>query len=193
MNSFKSICVNCGSNPGLKPDYINTAGLLGQTLAEKNIELVYGGSNVGLMGALAQAVLQNGGKVIGVIPESIADRVGNRHVSELHVVASMHERKQLMFELSDGFIALPGGFGTLEEIFELLTWSQLGYHTKPCGFLNICGYFDKLMAFLDHTSAQRFVRREHRRMVLVDHTVQGLLEQFEAYEAPMIEKWMDKG
>jgi uncharacterized protein (TIGR00730 family) len=192
MNTFKSICVNCGSNPGLEPDYMETAGMLGQTLVENNIDLVYGGSDVGLMGALAQAVLQNGGKVIGVIPESFADRVGNRHITELYVVESMHERKKLMFDLSDGFIALPGGFGTLEEIFELLTWSQLGYHTKPCGFLNVCGYFDRLMAFLDHTFAQQFVRQEHRQMVLVDDTVNGLLKQFETYEAPKIEKWIDK-
>lgn len=193
MNTFKSICVNCGSNPGIEPDYVASAGLLGQTLAENNIDLVYGGSDVGLMGALAHAVLQNGGKVIGVIPESFADKVGNRHVSELHIVTSMHERKKLMFDLSDGFIALPGGYGTLEEIFELLTWSQLGYHTKPCGFLNVCGYFDKLMAFLDHTSAQQFVRQAHRQMVLIDDTIEGLLKKLEKYEAPMIEKWIEKG
>jgi len=150
-DGMKRVCVNCGSNPGARPEYIAAARTLGTFLAEEDIELVYGGANVGLMGVVATAVMENGGKVIGVIPESFAGKVAQNDLDELYVMPLMHERKHKMFELSDGFIALPGGMGTIEELFEILTWAQPGFHDKPCGMLNICGYFDSLLEFLDHS------------------------------------------
>jgi uncharacterized protein (TIGR00730 family) len=183
------ICVFCGSSPGARPEYLQAAAQLGQALASKSIGLVYGGAKVGAMGQIANAALASGGEVIGVIPEQLVEKeVAFTDLANLHVVGSMHERKALMVELSDGFIALPGGFGTFEEFFEVLTWAQLGLHRKPCGFLNVCGYFDQLIAFLDHAMDQQFLRTEYRAMVLVDEDPEGLLAQFAAYQPPAIDK-----
>ena len=191
-HQLKKICINAGSSPGLLIEYREAANRLGRTLAENNIDLVYGGAGVGLMGEVANAAIAHGGKAIGVIPKSLAHRVAHKDLSQLHVVDSMHERKQKMFDLSDGFIALPGGLGTLEEVLEILTWSQLGLHGKPCGMLNICGYFDKLLAFIDHAVSQRFIRQEHRDMILVETHPANLLRRFRTYGAPTVEKWMDR-
>lgn len=188
---IKNICVNCGSNTGTRPEYLKAAIDLGRYLEKNNIGIVYGGAGVGLMGAVASSALQNNGKVIGVIPESFADRVAHNDLTELHIVSTMHERKTMMFDLSDGFIALPGGMGTIEEIFEVLTWAQLGYHTKPCGILNICGYYDNMLAFLENAVDQQFVRKEHKDMLLVDVDPESLLTRFNNYEAVPIEKWID--
>lgn len=188
---MKRICVYCGSNPGSRPEYLASATELGELLAEKDIEIVYGGAEVGLMGAVASAAINHGGKVTGVIPETFAGKIAHDHLSELHVVPTMHARKTKMFDLSDGFIALPGGLGTLEEAFEIFTWAQLGFHEKPCGLLNVCGYFDRILEFLDHSVSQQFVKRAHREMVLVDHHSEGLLMQFDSYQAPRIQKWMN--
>jgi uncharacterized protein (TIGR00730 family) len=147
---MKRICVYCGSSSGSRSEYQDTAAYLGQCLAEKGIGIVYGGAEVGLMGAVASSALNRGGEVIGVIPELFADKVKHNQLSQLHIVPTMHARKKKMFDLSDGFIALPGGIGTIEEVFEILTWAQLGYHEKPCGILNVCGYFDNLIEFLEH-------------------------------------------
>lgn len=188
---MKRICVYCGSNSGSRPEYLETAVFLGRHLAEKGIGIVYGGAEVGLMGAVATSALNHGGEVIGVIPESFADKVKHSQLSQLHVVPTMHERKKLMFDLSDGFVALPGGIGTLEEAFEILTWAQLGYHEKPCGLLNVCGYFDRIIEFLDHSVSQRFLNKSHREMIIVDEDPNGLLKQFEGYKAPKELKWMN--
>ena len=189
---MKSICVNCGSNTGTCPEYMDTAIELGKYLAQNNINLVYGGAEVGLMGAVASSAMENGGKVTGVIPESFADKVANNKLSELIVVSTMHERKTKMFDLSDGFIALPGGMGTLEEMFEILTWAQLGFHSKPCGLLNVCGYYSSILEFLDNAVNNQFVRQEHRDMLLVDTEVENLIAKFNSYEAPVIEKWINR-
>ncbi len=188
---LKRICINCGSSSGLLPEYRESARSLGRQLVEEGLDIVFGGADVGLMGEVTNSALACGGKVIGVIPEAIAGKVGHERISELHVVPSMHERKKLMFELSDAFIGLPGGLGTLEEIFEILTWAQLGFHTKPCGLLNLCGYFDRLLEFLDHSVEQRFVKQAHRDMLLVAESPSELLTQFRLYRAPRVDKWID--
>lgn len=190
MRGLKRVCVNCGSSAGLLPDYAAAARELGERLAAERLEVVYGGASVGLMAAVADAALAAGGHVIGVVPSAIADRVGHRRLSELRIVDTMHERKSLMFDLADAFIALPGGFGTLEEMLELLTWAQLGMHAKPCGLLNAAGYYDGLLRFLDHGVEQRFVKAEHRRMLLVGDTAQDMLRQLRVYRAPTVEKWI---
>ncbi|WP_163338716.1 TIGR00730 family Rossman fold protein [Desulfopila sp. IMCC35008] len=189
---MKRICVYCGSNTGAQPEYLESAKALGTLLAQGNIDVVYGGAEVGLMGAVASAALAEGGNVIGIIPKSFADKVCHTKLSELQIVPTMHDRKTRMFDLSDAFITLPGGIGTLEETFEILTWAQIGFHSKPCGLLNINGYFDSIIEFLDHSLRQQFVRQEHRDMVLVDNNPQGLLHQFENYQAPTIRKWIEK-
>ncbi len=190
---MKRICVFAGSSPGANDAYRNAAIDLGEALAERDVELVYGGGCVGLMGVLADAALARGGRVIGVIPHTLMVReVGHRALTELHVVDSMHERKAMMAELSEGFIALPGGFGTLEEMFEILTWAQLGLHGHPCGLLNVEGYFDSLLAFLDHSVEQAFVRDAHRAMLLVDDSPRSLLDRFAAYRAPVVAKWLQR-
>jgi uncharacterized protein (TIGR00730 family) len=163
---------------------------LGEALVERGCELVYGGADVGLMGEVADTVLKAGGIVRGVIPESFADKVSHQGLTELRVVPSMHERKKIMFDLSDAFIALPGGFGTLEEVAEVLTWAQLGLHAKPCGLINVNGYFDPLLSFLDGAVAKGFMRPEHRRMLLVADEPAGLLEQMATYQVPTVEKWV---
>lgn len=190
---MKRICVFAGSSPGANDAYRSAAVELGEALAARDIELVYGGGCVGLMGVLADAALARGGRVTGVIPHTLMVReVGHRALTELHVVDSMHERKAKMAELSEGFIALPGGFGTLEELFEILTWAQLGLHGHPCGLLNVNGYFDSLLAFLDHSVQEAFVRDAHRGMLLVDDTPQSLLDRFAAYRAPVVAKWLQR-
>ncbi len=188
---MKTLCVYCGSNSGSRPEYLEAATRLGQCLAERKIAIVYGGAEVGLMGAVASSALNNGGDVIGVIPELFAERVKHNKLSQLHIVPTMHDRKKKMFDLSDGFIALPGGIGTIEEIFEILAWAQLGYHEKPCGILNICGYFDGIINFLEHSVNQQFLKRAHREMIMIDEKPDDLLIQFEAYKAPKEPKWMN--
>ncbi|MCP4346382.1 MAG: TIGR00730 family Rossman fold protein [Desulfobacterales bacterium] len=189
---MKRICVYCGSNSGAKPEYLQAAKQLGNVLVEKNIGLVYGGASVGIMGEIANAVTEQGGEVIGVIPQTIAEKknITFTGLSDLRVVGTMHERKALMAELSDGFIAMPGGFGTFEEFFEILTWAQLGLHKKPCGVLNVCQYFDKLMAFLQHATDNQFIKEEHCSMVLVDERPEMLLEKLGEYQAPETGKWI---
>jgi uncharacterized protein (TIGR00730 family) len=186
---MKRVCVFCGSSPGAKQEYIEGAKHLGQALAERKIGLVYGGSKIGLMGYVAQAAVTAGGDVIGVIPNSLVKReVAYTGAIDLRVVDTMHERKALMADLSDGFIALPGGLGTLEEFFEALTWAQLGMHKKPCGFLNVSHYYDQVLGFLDHSVDQLFLEPEHRAMVLVDESPEGLLDQFDVYLPPTADK-----
>lgn len=186
---MKRICVQCGSNAGFEPAYRAMARRLGQTLAEQGLELVYGGSHIGLMGEVANAALAAGGRAIGVIPKALASKVAHAGLSELYVVDSMHQRKAQMFELSDGFLALPGGWGTLEEMAEVLTWAQLGWHQKPCGLLNVDGYYDPLLAFLDQAVTKGFLHPAHRSMLLVAESPETLLEQFAGYQAPAVQKW----
>jgi len=186
---MKRICVFCGSSPGFDPVYLAMARKLGRVILDHGLELVYGGAGIGLMGAIADTVFQGGGVAIGVIPKSIADRVPHIEITEQFVVDSMHERKAKMFDISDAFIALPGGLGTLEEITELLTWAQLGQHRKPCGLVNVGGYYDALLTFLDNVVSQGFMRREHREMLLVSEDPEELINGFNGYRAPEIEKW----
>ena len=161
---------------------------LGQAIIENQYEMVYGGADVGLMSEVADTVLKAGGTVLGIIPESLARKVSHQGLTELHVVGSMHERKKMMFDLSDAFIALPGGFGTLEEVAELLTWAQLGLHSKPCGLINVDGYFDHLLSFLDNAVSNGFMKQEHRKMLLVSETPKDLLDQAAAYKPPTTNK-----
>jgi uncharacterized protein (TIGR00730 family) len=189
---MKRICVFCGSSPGSRPEYRAAAEELGTKLARSNIGLVYGGGNVGLMGVLADAVLAAGGEAVGVIPENLmALEVGHKGLTKLHVVRSMHERKALMADLSDGFIAMPGGFGTLEEICEVVTWSQLGLHAKPCGILNVLGYYSPLLAMFDHAVEERFLKPENRALVLARDSVVELLRAMERWRPVRVEKWLD--
>ena len=188
---MKRLCVFCGSNPGGRPDYGDAARAMGLALAERGIGLVYGGGGVGLMGIVADTVMQAGGEVIGIIPEALLRReVGHLDVTELHIVGSMHERKAMMADLSDGFVAMPGGYGTFEEFCEVITWSQLGFHPKPCGLLNVAGYYAPLLAMFDHAVAERFVRPLHRALVLEDTSPTGLLEKMRAFVPPPSEKWI---
>ena len=189
---MQRICVFAGSNNGRQAEYLTAAQELGRALAQRHVGLIYGGARVGLMGALADAVLAAHGHVTGVIPQAlVAKEVAHDGLSDLRVVGSMHERKGMMTDLADGFIALPGGWGTLEEFFEVLTWAQLGLHEKPCGLLNVRGFFDGLLSFIEHSIDERFVRRENRRMVIVSNTPGGLLELFDEYVPPVVEKWID--
>ncbi len=191
MADVKRICVFTGSSVGVNAAHRDAAVALAEVLVERDIELVYGGGCVGLMGVLADAVLARGGRVTGVIPQALMLReVGHRGLTELKVVGSMHERKATMAQLSNGFIALPGGFGTLEELFEILTWAQLGLHQQPCGVLNADRYYDALLQFLEHALAQGFVCREHRDMLLVEDDPTRLLDRFENYRAPAVGKWL---
>ncbi|HVR42254.1 MAG TPA: TIGR00730 family Rossman fold protein [Thermoanaerobaculia bacterium] len=190
---MKTICVFAGSSAGRESGYRAVAQELGRALAQRSLGLVYGGARVGLMGAVADAVLAAGGKVTGVIPAALVEKeVAHEGLSELRIVGSMHERKATMAELSDGFIALPGGWGTVEEFFEVLTWAQLGLHRKPCGLLNAGGYFDPLLSFIVHSVDQGFVRAEHRAMVRVSASASELLDDLAAYEPPRVEKWIDR-
>jgi uncharacterized protein (TIGR00730 family) len=188
---MKNICVYCGSNPGRLPEYRDAARLLGYEMAGRGLGLVYGGASIGVMGAVADAVLERGGQAVGVIPYSLATKeVSHDGLDELIVVDSMHERKAKMAELSDGFIALPGGWGTIEEIFEMLTWAQLGFHEKPCGLLNVAAYYDPLFAFLENAIEQQFVKEEYRPMIIMDEAPAVLLDRFDHYRAPQVKKWI---
>ena len=173
--------------------YAAAAKVLAEEIVRRDFELVYGGANVGLMGVVADRVLELGGRAIGVIPESLVKwEVAHEHLTELHVVGSMHERKALMADLSSGFVALPGGVGTLEETFEVLTWAQLGMHDKPCGLLNIEGYFDHLITFLNHSVAEKFLKQVHRDLLLVETEAAALLDAFDRFVAPIVDKWVDR-
>jgi uncharacterized protein (TIGR00730 family) len=191
--ALSSVCVFCGSNGGADPAYLETAARTGRALAERGLRLVYGGGKVGMMGAVADAALEAGGEVVGVIPQQIYDlEIGHEGVSELRVVASMHERKALMAELADAFVALPGGIGTFEELFEVYTWAQLGLHRKPLGLLDVAGYYAPLEAMLDHAVEQRFLRVETRAMLVRDDSLDALLERFDGWEPPDLMKWIDR-
>lgn len=193
MNTLNSLCLFCGASPGADPAYRDAAASFGTTLAHRNIRLIYGGGSVGLMGVAADACLAAGGEVVGVIPRMLMEKeVGHAGVTQMHVVETMHERKALMTELSDGFIALPGGFGTLDELFESLTWQQLAYHTKPIGLLNVNGFFDALIAFLDHARDERFLRDLHRESLQVDTDLSVLIDKLRRAEAPDTGKWLDR-
>ena len=188
---MKRICVYCGSSPGRHPAYLKAAAKLGRRLASRQIALVYGGASVGMMGAVADAVLEAGGEAIGIIPEALAVKeVAHANLSEQHVVHSMHERKSLMAHMSDGFIAMPGGWGTFEEIFEALTWAQLGFHDKPCGLLNVQGYFNSLFTFLEHAIEEQFVKPVYREMLFLEDDSDVLLQRFNGYRAPKVKKWL---
>jgi uncharacterized protein (TIGR00730 family) len=191
---LKRICVFCGSSVGARPAYREAAQRLGELLADRGIGVVFGGGGIGLMGVVADAALSKGGEVIGVIPESLVRReIGHRGVTKLYVVETMHQRKALMADLSDAFIALPGGYGTLEEFCEAVTWSQLGIQRKPCGLLNIEGYWDGLLALLDHAVDEQFVRPENSELVLVARRPELMLERLGAWTPPAhIEKWLGK-
>ena len=191
---MKSICVFCGSRPGNDPAYAKAAEALGRTLAQSGITLVYGGGHVGLMGVVADAALDAGGEVIGVMPRALVEReISHTTLTKLHVVGSMHERKALMADLAEGFIALPGGTGTLEEFFEMLTWAQLGEHEKPCGLLNTGGYYDSLLTVFDHMVEKGFVSSEHRKLVLVESDPDAMLDAFARYSPPKTVKWITPG
>jgi len=193
MRVINRVCVFAGSNAGIRGEYADAARDLGALLAARGIGLVYGGARVGLMSVLADAALAAGGTVTGVMPSAlVAKEVAHSGLTELHVVSSMHERKAMMSDLSDGFIALPGGWGTWEEFFEVLTWGQLGLHRKPCGLLNVSGYFDGLMSFVGHSIHEGFVRREFGSMISVATAPERLLDMLSAYQAPVVEKWIDR-
>ncbi len=188
---MKRICVFCGANTGKRDQYSTAAKDLAEELVSREIEIVYGGGRIGLMGVLAERAIELGGRVIGVIPESLATKeVAHDSISELIVVGSMHERKAKMAELSDGFISLPGGIGTIEETFEMLTWSQLGFHNKPCGIINVLGFYDKLIEFLNHISEEKFFMDIYRRMLIVETDPSALLEKFEQYKPPQVKHWI---
>lgn len=193
MPQLRRICVYCGSNHGNDPSHRASAHELGAFLARNGIGLVYGGGNIGLMGAVADGTLSQNGEVIGVIPKSLMEKeLGHGGVTELHVVSSMHERKKMMVDLSDGFIALPGGFGTLDELFETLTWLQLSFHDKPVALLNIGGFFDGLITFIAHMSQSGFLKPEHAACVLVENEPEKLLASMEAFRPPDLGKWIEK-
>jgi hypothetical protein len=189
---FRSICVYCGSSPGRDPEFAGAAAELGRLLADRRITLVYGGGHVGLMGVLADATMAAGGEVYGVITRALQRKeVAHTSLSRLEVTESMHERKAAMAEASDGFIMLPGGLGTLEEFFEAATWTQLGIQSKPCGILNVKGYFDPLIALLDRSTEQRFLREEHRNSIVVESQVEALVDRLIAWTPLVVEKWLD--
>jgi uncharacterized protein (TIGR00730 family) len=187
----KRFCVFCGSNSGNRPAYAKAAASLAEHLVARNISIVCGGGKVGLMGALADAALRQGGEVIGVIPRVLVEKeVGHTGLTKLKIVESMHERKALMAQLADGFIAMPGGFGTFEEFCEILTWTQLGLQRKPCGILNVEGYYDPLLKLFDHAVAEKFLKPEHRQLVIADQSVDSLVRRMLEYELPAVEKWI---
>ena len=191
--TFKRLCVFCGSSHGANPVYAEAAKNLGAEFARRGITLVYGGGNVGLMGVIADAVLAAGGEVIGVIPEALmAKELGHSGIQDLRVVKTMHERKAMMAELSDGFIAMPGGIGTFEEFFEIVTWAQLGFHAKPCALLNVNGFYDPLLRLIDHAIAEHFVKPKQRDLVLVESDGSKLLECMANQHVPHEPKWIDR-
>jgi uncharacterized protein (TIGR00730 family) len=190
---MKSICVYCGSNFGNRNSYLEAAQSLGVQMAQSGITLIYGGAKVGLMGAVADSVLEAGGKVIGVMPQALVDKeIAHTGLSDLRVVRSMHERKSLMADLADAFIALPGGLGTLEEFCEVVTWTQLGFHNKACGLLNIDGFYNRLISFLNHATKEQFIRSEHRSIVLAAETPEELIQKLSQFEIPNLQKWINR-
>ena len=191
---LRRVCVFCGSNSGARPEYSAAAQRVGEALLARGLELVYGGGNIGLMAVVAETVMQGGGRVTGVIPHGLERReVAHHGITDLRVVASMHERKSTMASLSDAFISLPGGIGTFEETLEIITWSQLGMHRKPCGLLNVCGFYDGLLEFLDHAVHEDFMAKENRRMLMVADEADTLLDLCAAYSPPQVRKWLEPG
>ncbi len=191
---MKNVCVYCGSSSGRRKDYAEAAAALAERLVKHNMNLVYGGASVGIMGEIADAVLDAGGQVIGVMPRALVEKeVQHDGLTELLVVDSMHERKLKMAEISDGFIAMPGGLGTLEELFEILTWAQLGFHQKPCALLNVASYYDKLSAFLDHAVDEQFIKPVHSHMLLIENNPEKILQSMLAYQPPTEDKWIKRG
>jgi uncharacterized protein (TIGR00730 family) len=188
------ICVFCGASPGARPEYAVAAEELARLLAADGLGVVYGGGGVGLMGRLADASLEAGGEITGVIPRALVDKeIGHRDVADMRVVESMHERKALMAELADAFVALPGGLGTLEELFEVYTWSQLGLHRKACGLLDVEGYYSGIAAFLDHAVSERFLRSEHRELLIVEREPAAMLERLRSFRPATVQpKWIDR-
>jgi uncharacterized protein (TIGR00730 family) len=190
---MKSICVYCGSNFGARDSYLEAAKSLCLEIAKREIALIYGGGNTGLMGAIADFTLAAGGKVIGVIPQALVDKdAAHTGLSDLRVVESMHDRKSLMADLSDAFIALPGGLGTLEEFCEVATWTQLGFHRKPCGLLNIESFYDRLLSFLDYATEEKFIRPEHRRIFISEDNPMKLINRLDEFELPKLPKWIER-
>lgn len=193
---MKRVCVYCGSGVGGRPEYADAARMLGKVLVDQGLGLVFGGGRIGMMGVIARTVLEQGGDVTGVIPRSLHEMdLALTDVADMRIVADMHERKALMAELADAFIALPGGYGTIEELFEILTWAQLGFHRKPVGLLNVARYFDDLIRFVDHATVQEFIDPLHRDLLLVDQTPHGLLTKLARYEPPRMDKveWVLRG
>ena len=188
---LRNICVFCGSRDGAQAEYRDAAANLGRVMARRGITLVYGGAKVGLMGAVADAAREAGGKVIGIIPQALVRKeVAHRDLQDLRIVGSMHERKAQMAELADAFIALPGGFGTFEEFFEIVTWAQIGLHRKPCALLNVAGYYDPLLTLIDHAIAEDFAPPAHRLIIVTDTNAERLLDTLETWETPLMEKWL---
>jgi uncharacterized protein (TIGR00730 family) len=190
----RRICVFCGSSPGARPAYAEATAEVARLLVGEGVGVVYGGGHVGLMGVLADTAMSAGGEVIGVMPQGLVDReIGHTGITDLRVVGSMHERKALMADLADAFIALPGGAGTLEELFEVYTWAQLGLHHKPCGLLDVEGYFSGLVDFLDHAVSERFLREEHRATLIVESDPRTLIERLRQFEPEAVApKWIDR-
>lgn len=190
---MQALCVFCGSNTGRRPAYSEAARAVGELLARRGITLVYGGGNVGLMGVVADACLASGGRVIGVIPRLLQEKeLAHQGLTKMHVVGTMHERKALMADLADAFLALPGGFGTWDEFCEVFTWSQLGIQTKACALLNVEGYYDALLALADRASADGFLRTQHRELLLVDGDAERLLDQVQRFVFPDVPKWVGR-
>ncbi|MEY4565713.1 MAG: hypothetical protein RLY14_683 [Planctomycetota bacterium] len=190
---MKSVCVFCGSSSGSKAIYREVAAAMGQAIAKRGMRLIYGAGNIGLMGIVADAAIKAGGEVIGVIPQFLVDKeVAHFGLTEMIIVNSMHERKARMADLADAFVALPGGFGTFEELCEVLTWSQLGLHNKPCGILNVANYYDPLLALFDHAVTERFLRSEYRSLVVSATDVEDMLKELESYRHESLQKWMDR-
>lgn len=191
--TMRRICVFSGSSAGSRAEYAAAARALGTALVRRGLSLVYGGARVGLMGVIADTVLAGGGEVIGIIPKRLMTKeLAHPGLAELRVVASMHDRKREMADLADAFVALPGGIGTLEELTEVLSWAQLGLHDKPCGVLEVAGYFGRLIAFLDHAVDERFLHPAHRAMLVVESDAEDLLAHLARYRAPVVEKWLDR-
>lgn len=191
--TIQSICIFCGSNPGKGEVYAEATRALVRTMAAAGIRIIFGGGKIGLMGVVAETAIAAGAHVVGVTPRGLLEHeVVHRGLTELHVADSMHERKVLMAKMADAFISLPGGMGTFDETFEMMTLTQLGVHRKPCGLLNIAGFYDGLMAFLGHAVDERFVRAEHRDMIVVDDDPQRLLQRLDAWSLPEVSKWMDR-
>lgn len=190
---MKSVCVYCGSSPGSLPEYAQAAAECGRLLAARGITLVYGGGNIGLMGILADAALAAGGRVVGVIPHALVRKeLAHRGVTELIEVAGMHQRKQMMADMADGFLALPGGIGTLEELCEIITWLQLGIHDKPVGLLNTAGFYDPFLAFVAHMRDQKFLRPQHQAQMLVETSIETVLDRMSAFRCETSDKWIDR-